>query len=484
MKADPVTRRGAAWTRALLPAALIAGCTVGPDYQKPEVTAPTEFRSQPAAQDASSLADQPWWNVFNDKALQSLISEALHNNQDLQVAVARIEQARAMVGIINSQNKPQLDYRAVGGGEKTFVPGPGGGADTAKFASVGGMLDAAWELDIWGRIRRSSEAARANLMAQQEVRNGVLLTLTSDVAASYFHLLELDRELVIAQQSADVFKQTFDLFDRRFEAGRDSKLPVERAGANYAASNAKVEGLRREIAQQENALSVLLGGYPRAITRGRPLQEQTTPATPVGATTALVQRRPDIRQAEQNMIAANAEIGVAVANYFPRIGLSALAGALAVDFDGGDGSFGVWNIALSAAGPIFTGGRLKEVYNSRRAFWDETVAQYRKTTLVAFRETSDALVAQQTLVDRRAALEKQVANLNESSRLALLRYGAGRASYFEVLEAQQQLFPAEDELAQTQQDQLVAVVSLYKALGGGWNLTPEQWLYAGAGEGR
>ena len=230
--------------------------------------------------------------------------------------------------------------------------------------------------------------------------------------------------------------------------------------------------MKRAIAQQENALSVLAGGYPKAIERGRGLTEQSMPPTPLGSTTALLQRRPDIAAAEQNMMEANAEIGVAMANYIPRVGLSALAGGQGVYLNGWNG-FGLWSLAAGVAGPLYTGGRLQAITRERQAYWDETVAQYKKTILSAFNETSDALIAQQTLVARRAALERQVGDLRRSSDLASMRYDAGRASYFEVLEAQQQLFPAEDALAQTQRDQLVAVVSLYKALGGGWQTPPE-----------
>ena len=455
---------------AALPAALLlASCmTVGPDYKKPEVATPTEFRAQVTATQANSFADLPWWSVFDDKTLQALIHEGLAKNYDVQIAAARIEQARALVGVAQSEGKPQVGYQIAGGGEQSFIPTVSGGAGTAQFASIGGVINAAWEFDIWGRIRRTTEAAQANLYLQEDVRSGVLLTLVSDIATGYFRLLELDRELAIAEESSRVYGQTRDLFKLRFEAGRDSNLPFQRADGLYSASLAKTHDLRRAIARQETALSVLLGGYPRSIERGRPLIEQVTPETPLGATTDLLQRRPDIRAAEQGMIRANAEVGVAMANYFPRIGIGALLGGIGVDVSGDFDGFTVGRVALSVAGPIFTGGRLKEIYNERQAFWNETVVQYRKTIIIAFQETSDALVAQQTLVARRAALEDQVVALRRSSDLALTRYDAGRASYFEVLEAQQQLFPAQDALAQTQRDQLLAVVGLYKALGGGW----------------
>jgi multidrug efflux system outer membrane protein len=455
---------------AVLPAILSAGCATGPEYRKPEVTPPAQFRSQVQPSEAISVADSPWWGMFNDEALRSLIAQALATNLDIQVAIARIEQARALVGVVQSETRPQLGYQASAGGENALVPSKSS-ADTVGYAYAGGLLNAAWELDVWGRIRHATDAAKAHLVAQEDVRNGVLLTLVSDVGAGYFRLLELDRELAIAEDSVRVYKQTLDLFNARFEGGRDSQLPVERARANYDFSIARIADLKRAITQQENALSVLAGGYPRAIERGRGLTEQSMPPTPVGLTTDLLQRRPDILEAEQNMIQANAEIGIAVANYYPRIGLSALLGVQGLDIGSWRG-FGLWNLAISAAGPIYTGGRLQAVTRERQAQWDESVAQYKKTILVAFRETSDALIAQQTLVDRRAALERQVQDLQRSSDLALMRYDAGRASYFEVLETQQQLFPAQDALAQTQRDQLVAVVSLYKALGGGWKTPP------------
>jgi multidrug efflux system outer membrane protein len=244
---------------------------------------------------------------------------------------------------------------------------------------------------------------------------------------------------------------------------------VERAQANYDSSAADIHDLERQIAQQENAISILIGAFPQEIVRGRPLTDQITPETPVGSTTALLQRRPDIQQSEQNMMAANAEIGVAMADYFPKIGLSSFLGAEGLAVADTVQTFGVWNLALSAAGPIYSGGRLEAAYRQRQAFWDETIAQYKQKVLAAFQETSDALIARKTLAARRTALASQVVALERSAGLALDRYENGRASYFEVLEAQQLLFPAQDELARNQRDQLIAVVNLYKALGGGWN---------------
>jgi len=466
---------------ALLPALVIGACTMGPDFLKPNVDPPAQFRYQISQAEAQSFADLPWFSVFNDPTLQGLVNEALANNQDLAVAVARIEEARQRVEQVESEGRPQIGYNASAAGERALVQGQNGNAKAFTFGAFEGLLSAAWELDIWGRIRRATEASEARLMEQEDVRRGVILTLVSDVAADYFSLLELDQELVVAEQSAKDYKHTFDLFDARYQGGKDSKLPVERGQAAYQSSLSDIQDLKRRIALQENAIAVLLGGYPKAIGRGHPLDRQTTPQTPPGSTTALLQRRPDIMGAEHEMIAANAEIGEAIANFFPRIGLSAFIGGQGISIASTFSGFGVWNLAATLAGPIYSGGRLEAEYHERQSYWDEAVASYRQKVLVAFQETSDALVAQQTLVDRRAALEVQVQSLQHSVDFAFLRYESGRASYFEVLEAQQQLFPAKDALAQTQRDQLLAVVNLYKALGGGWHGTAGDTTEAGAG---
>ncbi|MBS0580179.1 MAG: efflux transporter outer membrane subunit [Proteobacteria bacterium] len=452
----------------------LVGCAVGPNYTRPDTAPVKEFRSQVGASEAGSLADLPWWQVFNDPALQGLIREGLANSYDLKATLARIDEASAQVGIVRADLYPQVGYGALAVRQKSFVPFVPG--QNLTYNTFGIAASAAWELDVWGRVRRSTEAARANLYAQEDVRRAVMLKLVSDIAAGYFLLIELDRELAVAQESADTYKKTYDLFNQRFQVGRDAKLGVVRAQANYEASTATVAALHRLITQQENALCVLLGAYPRPIARGKALTEQTAPATPVGLTTDLLERRPDILQAEQVMIGANAEVGVAVANYFPRIGLSALFG-----YEGAKSGnlfkndFSIWNIGANLAGPIFQGGRLQAAYHAQQAFWDESIANYRKTVTVAFQETSDALIAQQTLGTQREAQQRQVAALREAVDLALQRYDGGRATYLEVLEAEQQLFPSEDALAQTQRDQLVAVVSLYKALGGGWKLTDAEW---------
>jgi multidrug efflux system outer membrane protein len=459
----------------LVMAATIAGCKVGPEYRRPDATPPKDFRSQVASTEAGSLADLPWWQVFNDKALQGLITQALAGNYDLKVAVARIEQARAQVAVVRADLYPQVGYQANAAREKSFIPLPQLHGNVT-YNSFQAAVNAAWELDVWGRIRRSTDAATSGLYAQEDVRRGVMLALVSDVAANYFLLIELDRQLAIAQESATVYQRTLDLFNQRFQAGMDSKLGVVRAQAAYDSSTAAIAALNRAITQQENAICVLLGTYPRTIQRGTQLPQQVMPATPVGLTSDLLQRRPDIMQAEQVMIGANAQIGVAIANYYPRIGLSALYGGQGVEVsDLFKSNFSIWSLAAGLTGPIFQGGRLKAGVQAQEAFWNESIAQYKQTITVAFRETSDALIAQQTLVTQRSALESQVQANREAVDIATQRYTGGRASYFEVLDAEQSLFPSEDALAQTQRDQLVAVVNLYKALGGGWNLKDDEW---------
>jgi multidrug efflux system outer membrane protein len=447
---------------------------VGPNYERPSTQLPERFRGQPDTADPASLADLPWWDVFGDPALQRLVREALENNYDLQTAIARIAQFRAQVGVVASDLYPHVGYDGAATRGKTFVPLVTGGNRT--FNVFSGVLAAAWEIDVWGRIRRATEAARAQFLASEDVRRGVMLSLVSDVAAGYFVLLELDREREIARSSADTYQRTLDLFTQRYEGGKDTKLSTSRAEAALAASLATIARLDQAILQQENAICQLLGHPPRPIERGDPLTAQSAPAAPSGLTSDLLQRRPDIVRAEHDMMSANAEIGVAVANFFPRIGLSALYGGESDDIDNIlKNNFSIWNIAGNVSGPIFQGGRLVEQYRARQAFWDETIAAYRGTIIQALREVSDALAAQSKLVERRAAEERQVKALAQAVELSLDRYRMGLASYFEVLEAQQQLYPAEDALAQSQRDQLLTVVALYKALGGGWSLTDDAW---------
>jgi multidrug efflux system outer membrane protein len=464
---------------------LLAGCAtffdklvhgVGPAYERPSVYSPQVYRGMLGPPDAASLSDLPWWGVFGDPVLQALIKDALESNYDLQVAVARVEEFRALVGVAASEFYPQVGYEAQAGKQKAFVPPTFGNVSNPPFKSFLGAINVVWEIDVWGRIRRSTEAARASYLATEHARRGVMLTLVSDVATAYFQLLELDRELEIARDSAETYTDTLQLFTRRYLGGTDTKLSTSRAEAALDASAATISALRRQIAQQENALRALLGRTPDAIPRGIGLVEQTMPDMPPGLPSDLLRRRPDILEAEATMINANAEIGVAIANFFPTIGLTALyggeAGKIGDVFKNG---FSVWNVVGTVSGPLFQGGNLLEQYEAQQAFWDETIAQYHQTIVQAYREVADALAAQSELVGERIAREKQVAALKEAVELSLLRYRGGRATYLDVLNAEQELYPAEEALAQTQQDQLSAVVTLYKALGGGWSLSDAEW---------
>jgi multidrug efflux system outer membrane protein len=448
---------------------------VGPHYERPAADTPEDFRGRIEPADAASFADLPWWDVFEDPALRDLVGGALDGNYDLQAAVARIEQARAQIGVAASQFFPQIGYQ--GSAERQRIPRDtlAPGVPSATFNVFQGAFSMAWELDIWGRIRRSTEVARAQYLANDEARRGVVVSLVSDVASSYFQLLELDRELAIAHESAETYRQTLDVFTRRYLGGTDTKISTSRADANLQASLAAIAALERQIAQQENAISVLLGMNPRPIKRGMPLQAQALPVTPPGLTSDLLRRRPDIRQAEQTMIGANSAIGVAVANFFPTVGLSTLYGGASNKIGNVvKDSASLWNIAANLSGPIFQGGRLLESYYAQKAFWDETIASYRGTIVQAFREVADALAAQALLAEQRKAQEAQVAALRDAVRLSLARYDTGLTNYIEVLDAEDLLYPAEAALAQTRRDQLVAVVNLYKALGGGWQTPGEQ----------
>lgn len=447
---------------------------VGPDYERPPTELPERFRGQADSGDPASLADLPWWEVFDDPSLQQLVREALENNYDLKTAIARVEQFRAQVGVAASDLYPHVGYDGGASRQKAFVPvAPG---PNRTFNVFSGVLDVAWEIDVWGRIRRSTEAARAQLLASQDTRRAVMLSLVSDVASGYFRLLELDRQREIARTSAETYQQTFDLFSQRYEGGKDTKISTSRAEAALAESVATVARLDQAIIQQENALSELLGAPPRPIERGHPLTAQSSPAAPAGLTSELLERRPDILRAEHDMVSANAEIGVAVANFFPRIGLTALYGGEGNKIENVvKNNFSIWNVAGTMSGPIFQGGRLVEEYRARQAFWDETIAAYRESIVGALREVSDALAAQSKLVEQRTAEERQVRALAAAVDLSLLRYRTGLATYLEVLDAEERLYPAQDTLAQAQRDQLLTVVALYKALGGGWNLADDAW---------
>ncbi len=467
--------RFARFAVALWVAASLAGCAIGPNYERPEVADPPEYRGQVGPAEAASLADLPWWEIFSDPALGELISEALESNYDLRQATARVDQAQALVGATRSEFFPQINYD--GGASRQQSALTSDPAAKSKFNVFFGVFALAWEIDVWGRIRRGNEAARAQLLGTEDFRRGVLLTLVSQVAQAYFELLELESQLEISRDSTQAFEETLELFTRRFKGGVGSRLQTVRAEAALAQAAATIPELETRIVAKENQLSILLGRPPGPIPRGTVLVDQTfLPEIPTGLPSALLERRPDIRQAEQSVVSANALIGVSVANFFPRIGLTGLYGGASTELsDLVKGGAEIWEYAAELTGPLFRGGFLLEQYRSRVSEWEEVKLGYEQTVINALAEVSNALAFQQNLVELRAQREREVHALSEALRLSLIRYKQGLAGYYEVLESQQQLFPAEQSRARTVRDQLSAVVALYRVLGGGWQLG-ETWL--------
>jgi multidrug efflux system outer membrane protein len=461
-------------TAGAFAALVLSGCAIGPDYERPELPTTDTFRSQDLAETAS-LADLPWWEVFQDEALGGLIREALERNLDLRQAVANVERARYVAAVARSEFFPQLGYEAdaaVGGDTFLGTSTPGSGFGDSYLA----LANLAWEIDVWGRIRRSSEAARADLLATEAFRRGVVLSLVAGVAQAYFELRELDLELEIARATVASFQETLDIFERQFRGGVASRLDPLRAEAALAQVAASVPDLERRIFAKENELSVLTGWPPGEVARGAALVEQALPPeVPAGVPSDLLARRPDLVLVEQNLVAENALVGVALSDFFPRIGLTAFAGSASSDLaDLLTSGTGFWSLAGAAAGRVFTFGRNLYTYRAQRAVVEAAVARYEQALLVALREVSDALVAREKLEGVRAEQERAVAALREALRIARIRYLGGLASYLEVLDAQQQLFPAENELARTRRDQLLVVVALYRTLGGGWSTQPPQ----------
>jgi multidrug efflux system outer membrane protein len=448
----------------------LAGCAVGPNYKRPTINAPTEFRDAAKQASTSSLADLPWWSVFKDPNLQNLVRVALTNNYDLRISLARMDQARALQAQARSQFLPQVGYEGEanrGRNEFLDTPTPNGGQTKSSFL---GGFNAIWEIDLWGRVRRMNEAARANFMATQEGRRAVMISIVSGVAKAYFELLELDDQLAIATRTRDSYKHTYKLFDDQHAGGLASKLELSRAKLALASVSANIPEIERQIALKENEINALLGHNPGPVPRTSTLFTQDLPLEiPVGLPSTLLERRPDIRAAEQQLRAANAGIGVTVGDFFPRIGLTTFYGGTSTELHNLVSSgANVWSAAATAAGPLFTGGRLTGHYRQAKAACEEAKLQYQDTALIAFREVSDALISRHRFDEERAEQTQAVNAGRDAVAVATDRYQEGKASYYEVLEAQQQLFPAENALSQIEVARRLAVVQLYKALGGGW----------------
>lgn len=462
----------------LLLISLASACKVGPDYRRTKVQTPTVYRgvADPAAQPTpQSLAEARWFDVFKDDQLQQLIREALTSNYDLREAVARIEAARANYGITRADQFPTI----AGSGDVTTQRISQNGAFTLPeafqrdrtFGSV--LLNLlTFEVDVWGRLRRATEAARADLLASEETRKAVITTLISDVATAYFNLRELDFELEIARRTLASRQESLRIIKLRQERGVSNLLELRQAEQLVYSATEVIPAVEQSIEQQENLISFLVGKNPDAIARGQSLTEQQMPpSVPPGLPSDLIERRPDIRAAEENLVSANALIGVAKAAYFPRITLTGFLGFESNQLTNlFSGSRNVWAFVPQVTQPIFTAGRLRSNVRFNEAQREIFLVNYERTIQNAFREVSDSLVAYRKVKEVRAQRELLVATLADRARLAYMRYTGGVSNLLEALDADRDLFDAELNLAQTRRDELLTVVQLYKALGGGWQL--------------
>jgi multidrug efflux system outer membrane protein len=449
----------------------LSGCLVGPDYRRPDVAVPSAFRGATpvVANDARSFGDLEWWKVFQDEQLQALIRTALEQNYDLRVAATRILQARSQVVIARSFQFPTADlavaapYDRQTGGNKT--------PNYETFLPQGGA-SLAWELDLWGRFRRATEAARADLLATEDFQRTVVLTLISDVARAYFTLRELDLEMEISRQTLATRASFLKLTTAREQGGVATMLDVRQAEQLYFSAAATIADLQRSTEQQENLISILVGKYPEAIPRGRPLTQQAlvlAPIVPPGLTSDLLARRPDILQAEQQLVSANARIGAAKALLFPSVVISGFAGAGGAVINGSTfGPFGAFNALPTITLPVFNMGRLSANVDFNEARTQEALLRYQQAIQQAFGEVSDALVGVRQRKEVREQNQATVAAQRDALRLSTLRYEGGVTSFLEVLVTERDLFDAELVLAQSWRDEILAVVQLYKALGGGW----------------
>jgi len=452
-------------------AVLCSGCTVGPEYKRPAASVPGTYRGltpeQAAKNEASSLGDQKWQEVFQDPQLQGLIRTALEQNYDVRIAASHILEAKAQFGITRADQFPQVN----GGAQITETRQPRGKFIPAFETSTGGInISAAWELDFWGKYRRATEAARASLLASEANRQAVMVTLVANVSAAYFQLRALDLELEISKRTLDSRKESLRLTKILVDHGSTSLLDLRQAEQLVFTASAEVPALEQQIEQQENFISILLGRNPGDIPRGQKLTEQAHSAeVPAGLPSALLERRPDIRAAEQEMIAANARIGVARAAYFPQITLSGSGGlqtaALTNLFNGPSG---VWSFGGALTEPIFTAGKIRSNIRLAEAQQQTATLFYQQTIQGAFRNVSDSLVAYRKTREFREQEELLFQSAQDSARLSHLRYNGGVTGYLEVLTNETNAFSAELGVVEAQLNELLALVQVYQSLGGGW----------------
>jgi NodT family efflux transporter outer membrane factor (OMF) lipoprotein len=458
----------------LASAALATSCTLGRDYKRPAIETPTTYRHAASQTSAASLADVQWFDLFRDDTLTQLVRTALQQNFEIRIAAQRVLQARAAYGITRSDQFPSIDVSAGVTAARSSQTGasrgiPEGVDTDVSYAQAGFSLG--WEVDVWGRLRRLSEAARAQYLASEEARHGVITTLIADVSDTYLSLRALDLELAIANRTRDVANNSLKLTEARRATGVANGLDVRQAEQLLFTTTGQIASIEREIAQAENALSLLLGQAPGDVPRGRPLEAlEAPPSVPAGLPSALLERRPDIRRAEQDLIAANAQIGAAKAEYFPRISLTGfLGGQSRALTDLLSGPARLATASVGAAAPVFNAGRTRSNVRLAEAIHGEAIVNYQRAIYTAFRDVSDSLAAYTKTTEQRAEQERLVGALTESARLATQRYEGGLDSYLPVLDAQRNLFQGELELARLRQQVLASVVQLYRALGGGWS---------------
>jgi multidrug efflux system outer membrane protein len=450
-------------------AAISAGCTPGPDYIRPDTVQPSAWRFEYAQ--AAEVANTKWWEQFGDPALNELVEAALRENLDVRIAAARVDQFVGALQATRSQLYPQIGYgvdasraQASRVGQPPLPPG----ADS-YFSLYQASLGAAWQADLFGRVRRLSEASQARVYASEQARRGVVLSVVTSVTSSYIALRALDRQLEIAQATADNFNSTARIFDLRFKAGIVAKTEVMQITSQARQAEAAIPAFEQAIAAQENLISILLGRNPGPIPRGKTLEQLVTPAIPEGLPADLLLRRPDILQAEQNLVAANANVGATRALYYPDISLTGALGTVSTAFsdlftDPATAMF----MGASITGPIFTFGGIKGQVASAEALDRQAVLIYRQTVLNAFRETNDALSASQKRAAELSLQQERVDALREFARLAKLRFDKGVAGYLDVLVAENELFAAELSTVRLQADRYAQVVNVYQAMGGGW----------------
>jgi multidrug efflux system outer membrane protein len=449
----------------------LAGCMVGPNYKRPAVESPQSWRFED--REARDLANTAWWEQFNDPVLNDLIRTALEENKDVKIAAGRIEEFAGQYMSTRAGLYPQIGYGASGAAERFTRRGPAPAMNpTHDFYQI--FLNATWEIDVWGKIRRATEAARADLLSTEEGRRTVILSLVSAVANAYVNLRNLDKQLEIAKQTAESRKESYRIFQLRFHGGVVSALELNQVKSEYELALAAIPQIQKTIALQEHAISVLLGRNPGPIPRGRSIDELRSPAVPAGLPSDLLARRPDIRQAEEDLVAANARIGVAKAAYYPTISLTGMLGVASSDLNHlFAGPAKIWSFAGSILGPIFTAGAIKGQVKAAEAVQQQTLVRYQQVIQTAFREVEDSLADRIHTADQLRALGQQVASLREYVRMARLRYDEGYVSFIEVLDAERSLFNAEIEYTRTQAVLFQALVNLYKAMGGGWVVQAE-----------